>query len=188
MTSGPGLVTLPPRAAHLTERIARAFRKAVAPPSPAGVIYLPVKAEPKYVRPVMRDEDARGLRIRGATWAETSLERCDFRGATLTDVRMNGADVKYCDFRGATLANVDLSRAVFEGARLDGVDLSRTDLRGADLRRMGGLTLTQVHAAITDDTTRLPGYLINEIQRLEAQMQYRTQVDLRDSAPAFELG
>lgn len=72
------------------------------------------------------------------------MEVVDFGGANLQEATLEGANLKHTNFTDAQLQNAN-----FQGA----------DLTQADFRMAMNLTQGQVDSAITDETTKLPGYL-----------------------------
>lgn len=82
--------------------------------------------------------------------------RADHRGANLIGRRMRGANLRGASLRGALVIGADLRDADLRTADFTGADLRGADLRGADLSGALFLTESQVRAAVTDETTRLP--------------------------------
>ena len=60
----------------------------------------------------------------------------------------------------ATLVGANLQRAQMQDSRLSTAELKNCDLRGADLLGVVGAAREQIDEAITDNSTRLPDYLI----------------------------
>ena len=77
--------------------------------------------------------------LRGADLSNVYLQYADLYDAYLRGADLRGADLKYADLReadlrGADLRGADLKFAILRGADLRGADLQEADLRGADLR------------------------------------------------------
>jgi hypothetical protein len=109
--------------------------------------------------------------LRRANLQYADLRHSDLRGANLhhADLRhanLHGANLRDADLPDADFADADLSDAILVNASLQGADLTRADLRGADLSSVRNLTREQVVAAMTDEKTRLPEYLV-ELQSRE---------------------
>ncbi|UQU65912.1 pentapeptide repeat-containing protein [Couchioplanes caeruleus] len=88
--------------------------------------------------------------------AQAGARRPDHRGANLIGRRMSGAALRGASLRGALLIGADLRDADLRLADFTGADLRGADLRGADLTGALFLTESQLTAAVTDGTTRLP--------------------------------
>jgi uncharacterized protein YjbI with pentapeptide repeats len=86
------------------------------------------------------------------------LQKADFSSANLQRASLEDAMLE-----NANLSGADLRGAIVRRAHLSLANLERADLRGVDLTDASGLTLTQIASAITDKTTRLPGYLRRQI-------------------------
>jgi uncharacterized protein YjbI with pentapeptide repeats len=102
--------------------------------------------------------ELRGADLDGADLHRADLHRADLRGADLQYADLHDADLHGADLRGAVLREADLHRADLHGADLQHADLKEADLRGADLRRVKGLTPSQLGDAHLDRTTRLPRF------------------------------
>lgn len=169
MTTGPGLVALPPRVERAVERVARFVQRAFAtPPSNSGVIVLPVPADAKRVIARLHNEDFTDQRLIDLRWNNTRIDRCNFGGATLVNVELNDSTINNTNFQYAALRNVSFQRTVLNGCDFGGADLSTTDLRGADLRYTYGLTPAQFRQARSDEYTLLPAYLAVRVHRTDA--------------------
>lgn len=129
----------------------------------------------------LHGRDLHAINLQGAMLADADLHRADLHDAALCAAELDGADLHRADLHGADLREADLQRADLHGADLHGADLrgallaeadlrradlheadltnaqlSGADLRAADLRCARGLTPSQVRAARTDASTRLP--------------------------------
>lgn len=95
-------------------------------------------ADTRLDRADLRECDARGAHLAGASLTEANLTRvplarADLRGADLTRAHLAGADLQAARLEGANLAGASLLRADLAGAILTGADLQGADLRGACL-------------------------------------------------------
>ena len=70
-------------------------------------------------------------------------------------------DLSYANLTGADLTDANCSYVNFRGANFKDAKLTRTKLIGADLTGAKNLTKEQIDEAITDDTTKLPDYMLN---------------------------
>ena len=59
--------------------------------------------------------------------------RAEFRGATLSDLKLDGVDLRQADLHGASFLESSLTGANLAGANLSGADLRKVNLIDADL-------------------------------------------------------
>lgn len=64
---------------------------------------------------------------------DVECQRCDLRGADLSDFDMRRADLFGADLTDATLAGSDLTDGIMRSADLTNADLSNANLTGVDL-------------------------------------------------------
>lgn len=79
------------------------------------------------------ERDFRGIMLRDAELAETSLSHADLRDADLTGVNLCSADLTLAEFTHATLLGANLEGADLRRANLRWALLSESVLRAADL-------------------------------------------------------
>lgn len=120
----------------------------------------------------MIESDLRGANFFGASVRDAFLSGSDLREASFHGAKLNGTFLPGADARNASFVHADLSSADFsyrrskekvrsKGARLAGAHLNHaqtdgTDFRGVDLRKVIGLSQTQINVAITNEDTLLP--------------------------------
>jgi uncharacterized protein YjbI with pentapeptide repeats len=120
---------------------------------------------------VLMNAHLEGAKLVEARMQGASLEEADLRGADLSDARLEDAALSRAHLEEAILheghlggARLDLAhlerarltKAWLRNANLRAAHLQGADLRGANLEGAYGLTLEQVRAAHTDETTKLP--------------------------------
>ncbi|MFM2304265.1 MAG: hypothetical protein RLZZ135_1675 [Cyanobacteriota bacterium] len=94
-----------------------------------------------------------------AKLAGAFLGRANLSEASLLEADLHGAYLWKANFEGANLTEANLEQANLEGANLKDANLINTNLINADLRKVVGLTQSQLSKAICDETTKLPDYL-----------------------------
>jgi Pentapeptide repeats (8 copies) len=144
-----------PEAARLHPELRDALvaTDALAGGSPAELRATDLDAYRRKVNPLLRRaSDLARAGVRPASGGR----RADHRGANLIGRRMRGAALRGASLRGALLIGADLRDADLRLADFTGADLRGADLRGADLTGALFLTESQLTAAVTDGTTRLP--------------------------------
>jgi uncharacterized protein YjbI with pentapeptide repeats len=94
-----------------------------------------------------------------AKLAGAFLGRANLSEASLWEADLHGAYLWKANFEGANLTEANLEQANLEGANLKDANLLHTNLINADLRKVVGLTQSQLSKAICDETTKLPDYL-----------------------------
>ncbi len=87
------------------------------------------------------------------------LGRANLSEASLWQADLAGAYLWKANLEGANLTEANLTEANLEGSNLKSANLHQTNLINADLRKVVGLTRTQISKAICDETTQLPDYL-----------------------------
>ena len=105
--------------------------------------------------------DCVGCDLKGANLANTCVKAHDLHGADFTGADASLMCMSFADFTGVSFRNTELSGANMAGAKMDGADLtgaktSITSFLGTDLRKVKGLTQTQLDVACGDAKTRLP--------------------------------
>jgi hypothetical protein len=101
------------------------------------------------------------------------LKWAHFRGAYLEQTTFNstsleGANFEHTHLDGAYFVAAHLERASFAGAQMEEVYFWDAHLEGADLGGALGLTQAQLAEAFTDESTKLPDYLITAEQPVQA--------------------
>jgi uncharacterized protein YjbI with pentapeptide repeats len=114
----------------------------------------------------------KGANLSGANLEEANLSGANLKMAKLIKAHLEGAELfganlEWACLRGANMERAILSMANLERAKLyeahlEGAFLNSAKLKGADLLKATGLTWEQVEAAIIDDQTKLPDYLLKE--------------------------
>lgn len=94
-----------------------------------------------------------------AKLAGAFLGRANLSDASLWEADLHGAYLWKANFEGANLTEANLEQANLEGANLKDANLKDANLINADLRKVVGLTQSQLSKAICDETTKLPDYL-----------------------------
>ena len=114
--------------------------------------------------------------VLGSPDRRTQLVGANFKGAKVRNAYFQGADLTHADFEGADLTGSSFRRAfvrladdsfddnpsfntALTGANFCRADMTRADIRHTDLSAAIGLTQAQVDSALSDGTTKLPGYL-----------------------------
>ncbi len=105
--------------------------------------------------------DCVGCDLSGADLTNTcvkdhDLHGADFTGANATLMCMSFANFTNVSFRGTELSSANLAGAKMDGADLTGARTSITSFLGTDLRKVKGLTQTQLDVACGDAKTQLP--------------------------------
>lgn len=94
-----------------------------------------------------------------AQLAGASLGRANLRDASLWQANLEGAYLWKVNLQGANLTEANLAQANLEESNLKDANLHQTNLISADLRKVVGLTHSQLSSAICDETTQLPDYI-----------------------------
>lgn len=105
--------------------------------------------------------DCVGCDLKGADLSNTCVKEHDLHGADFTGADAGLMCMSFADFTGARFRDTELSGANLSGAKMDGADLtgaktSITSFLGTDLRKVQGLTQTQLDVACGDAATKLP--------------------------------
>lgn len=82
------------------------------------------------------------------------------RGADLAGKDLRNVELKGANLRGALFIAANLQGSDLSGADVIGADMRDTSIKGADLSQSLFLTQAQINAALGDDTTTLPNYLV----------------------------
>ena len=93
----------------------------------------------------------------------TSLQRCRLREATLEGAQLMEANLQEADLQGANLREANLHLAQVQDAKMSGAEMRVSLLHSADFLDALGLTARQVFEAETDERTRWPTYLREEM-------------------------
>lgn len=86
------------------------------------------------------------------------------RGADMAGKDLRHIDLKGANLRGALLIAANLKGADLTGADVIGADLRDTNIKGANLSQSLFLTQAQINAAMGDDTTLLPDFLVRPLR------------------------
>jgi Tfp pilus assembly protein PilN len=94
-----------------------------------------------------------------AKLAGASFGRANLSDASLWQADLEGAYLWKANLEGANLSEANLANANLEDTNLKAANLHQTNLIAADLRKVVGLTHTQLSTAICSETTQLPDYI-----------------------------
>jgi uncharacterized protein YjbI with pentapeptide repeats len=105
--------------------------------------------------------DCVGCDLTSADLSNTCVKQHDLHGADFTGADATLMCMSFADFTGVRFRYTELSGANMAGAKMDGADLtgaktSITSFLGTDLRKVRGLTQSQLDVACSDAKTRLP--------------------------------
>ena len=100
----------------------------------------------------LQRKDFSGLNMRPYGFSRPDFSGANLRHSILPFLEFNS--LHEANYSKADLRNADFSKVDLDGANLEGADLRGTDLTGAT-----GLTRSQIESALTDEKTKLPGYL-----------------------------
>jgi uncharacterized protein YjbI with pentapeptide repeats len=100
-----------------------------------------------------------GANLESANMEKCKLQEANLQRASLQNVRLNGAGMLESNLQYADLTNASLEGAQFN----EDVTFIQCKLNGANLSWATGLSSSQIKLAITDDKTRLPEYLEEEM-------------------------
>ena len=115
----------------------------------------------KHQRIDLSDTDLRFAHLEGAYLVGAVIKRTSMFKARLFRARLDAVLLNYADLRQANLTEVILRRSGLHGARLD----------SADFRHATGLTLGQIQSAHIDKNTKLPDYIVREMQAKQEGQQ-----------------
>lgn len=91
-----------------------------------------------------------------------NLRMTDLRGAELEKADLRRADLRFADLHNVYLKDADLRDVNIFQANLEDAVLDGADFRGVNLRVVWNLTQEQFLSAISDESTKLPDYLIGD--------------------------
>jgi uncharacterized protein YjbI with pentapeptide repeats len=100
-----------------------------------------------------------GANLESANMEKSKLQEANMQRANLQNAKLNGAGMLESNLQYADFTNANLEGAQFN----EDVSFIQTKLNGANLSWATGLSYSQIKLAITDDKTRLPEYLEEEM-------------------------
>ncbi len=98
--------------------------------------------------------------LSGADLREADLRWATLKGAWLTETNLRNSNLRGTDCRRAIFIEADLQGSDLQQANLSEAILTKANLKSANLSEVRGLTRNQIELAYTDNTTVLPGYLL----------------------------
>jgi uncharacterized protein YjbI with pentapeptide repeats len=107
--------------------------------------------------------DLRGADLTNQCVKAGNLSDAKFDNAKLVLMCMSYANFSNASFRGADLAGANLAHAKLDGADFSGANLAIASFKGTDLRRVKGLTQTQLDQACSDKNTLAPKGMTTKI-------------------------
>lgn len=111
----------------------------------------------------------REAKLQFANFSGANLEGADMKRAKLQEINLQSANLRNASLTGASMLESNLQYADLEDADLEGAQFNedvlfnQTNLKGANLSAATGLDSSQIKLALTDDRTRLPDYLDEEL-------------------------
>ena len=104
----------------------------------------------------LKNKNLTGARLRQADFSTAVMNRTRFIGGDLRDVNAYGAVLTGASFARADLTNASFVGAYLQGANFSGARLSGVNFSGAEMNRATGLSQGQLNGACGDDSTLLP--------------------------------
>jgi len=102
--------------------------------------------------------------LSGANLDSANMEKCKLQEANLQRANLQNAKLNGAGMLESNLQYADLTNANLEGAQFnEDVTFIQCKLNGANLSWATGLSFSQIKLALTDEQTRLPDYLDEEI-------------------------
>jgi uncharacterized protein YjbI with pentapeptide repeats len=102
--------------------------------------------------------------LSGANLDSANMEKCKLQEANLQRANLQNAKLNGAGMLESNLQYADFTNANLEGAQFnEDVTFIQSKLNGANLSWATGLSFSQIKLAITDDKTRLPEYLEEEM-------------------------
>jgi hypothetical protein len=185
-----GLPGCPPKA-HIRSRTEATLALAELD---LGIDRLPSLAWAKLPQAQLRKANFQGANLWAACLRQANLYMANLQGsnlwtanllfANLQGANLYEANLEAADLGRANLQEADLRGAILERSKLYGAHLRGAKLQGADLRWAESLTMEQLAAAIIDENTKLPDYLIqHRSELLESSKRALEELEhLRDAS------
>ena len=117
----------------------------------------------------LKNANLKETKLNFSNLSEANLESANMEKCKLQEANLQRANLQHAKLKGAGMLESNLQYADFTNADLEGAQFNedvtfiQSKLNGANLTWATGLSFSQIKLAITDDKTRLPEYLEEEI-------------------------